>query len=43
VTATTALPPSAGNGPSTGCIVIAHRLMLVGAVEVMLVEEEPHA
>ena len=44
VTATTALPPSAGSGPSTGCIVIAQRLMLVGDVtEETLVEEEPHA
>src|SRR6478735_7561151 len=42
--ATNALPPSAGSGPSTGCIVIAQRLMLVGEVtEETLVEEEPHA
>ena len=44
VTAIAALPPSAGSGPSTGCIVIAQRLTLVGEVtEETLVDEEPHA
>ena len=44
VTAMAALPPSEGSGPSTGCIVIAQRLTLVGEVtEETLVEEEPQA
>ena len=44
VTAMAALPPSAGSGPSTGRIVIAQRLMLVGDVtEETLVEEDPQA
>lgn len=44
VTPMAALPPSAGSGPSTGRIVIAQRLTLVGEVtEETLVEDEPQA